>query len=107
MAQGPDSGPVALRLAETVCFTLSIRGSYAESRWAASLAALGVPPAGVHRNIVAATQAFGSPMAVTGIDQPKQFCQLKFKSAKKNKQFSMAIASTSFRNDDIFFPEGG
>ena len=32
---------------ETVCFTLGIRGSYAESRWAASLAALGVPPAGV------------------------------------------------------------
>ena len=31
----------------TVCFTLGIRGSYAESRWAASLAALGVPPAGV------------------------------------------------------------
>jgi hypothetical protein len=32
---------------ETVCFTLGIRGSYAESRWAASLAALGVPPARV------------------------------------------------------------
>ena len=34
---------------EIVCFTLGIRGSYAESRWAASLAALGVTASGVTR----------------------------------------------------------
>jgi hypothetical protein len=32
---------------ETVCFTLGIRGSYAEAQWATSLAALDVSPAGV------------------------------------------------------------
>ncbi len=30
---------------ETVCFTLGIRGSYAEAQWATSLAALDVSPA--------------------------------------------------------------
>jgi hypothetical protein len=34
---------------EIVCFTLGIRGSYAESRWAASLAVLGVTASGVTR----------------------------------------------------------
>ena len=34
---------------EIVCFTLGIRGSNAESRWAASLAALGVTASGVTR----------------------------------------------------------
>ena len=32
---------------ETVCFTLGIRGSYAEAQWATLLAALDVSPAGV------------------------------------------------------------
>ncbi len=32
---------------ETVCFTLGIRGSYAEAQWATSHAALDVSPAGV------------------------------------------------------------
>jgi hypothetical protein len=32
---------------ETVCFTLGIRGSYAEAQWATSLAALDVSQAGV------------------------------------------------------------
>jgi hypothetical protein len=32
---------------KTVCFTLGIRGSYAEAQWATSLAALDVSPAGV------------------------------------------------------------
>jgi hypothetical protein len=32
---------------ETVCLTIGIRGSYAESQWSASLSALGISPAGV------------------------------------------------------------
>lgn len=34
---------------EIVCFTIGIRGSYAENQWAASLTALGVPATGVSR----------------------------------------------------------
>ena len=32
---------------ETVCLTIGIRGSYAESRWSTSLMALGISQAGV------------------------------------------------------------
>ena len=32
---------------ETMCLTIGIRGSYAESQWSASLMALGISPAGV------------------------------------------------------------